>query len=68
MEKLLAVTKVGNDPPMYRFWSKDDAEQRRGYMGRMQFMREEDVRKMLMTNSNLSEVEANAELSKVDQA
>jgi hypothetical protein len=67
--KLLTVKKVsGSDPLMYMFWSKDnEKEGHGGYLGRMEFAPEEDVRKMLMTHG-LSEAEANAELSRVGWA
>jgi hypothetical protein len=68
--ELLSVKKVrGSDPLIYMFWSKDKAkEHRKGYLGRMEFASEEDVRQMLMTRGNLSEAAANDALSKIDWA
>lgn len=67
--ELLSVTKIrGSDPPMYVFWSKDEKEQRKGYMGHSHFVSEEDLRQMLMKHGSLTEAQANAELSKVGEA
>jgi hypothetical protein len=69
MKQLLSVKKVsGTDPQIYMFWSKDETKEHGyGYLGRMEFACEEDVRKMLMTHG-LSESEASAELEKVGWA
>lgn len=66
--QLLSVKKVrGSDPLMYMFWLKDETKQdQRGYMGRMEFASEEELRKMLTTRGNLSEAAADDVLSKVD--